>query len=328
MQTPLRPGLRATRIGVLAVLVPVVAWSFANTIVKIVDVSATTFTFVRLWMGAAVMAAVLAIARRRLTGRMVSASAPAGVLFGLTLMLFFSAVKRTGVADVLVIGALQPALMLLVAGRLFGERHTGWELTWALISVAGVVVFVVGSSATPAWSLEGDLLALAALVAFSAYFLLSKRVRRDVQAIEFITIVTVVAALVVTPIGLAFGESPSVLRAPDWLWLALFVAAAQGGHLLLAWAHRQVDVTVSSLLILAEPPITAVAALLVLGEPITGLMIAGGFIAMAGIGSVVRGATKAGQAGPGSDLKPPEPPDEARPMVARRGARSRGPRDR
>jgi drug/metabolite transporter (DMT)-like permease len=286
-------GLRATPLGIAAVAIPVVGWSFANTIVKLTPIPVLEFTFWRLWMGAALMLLATAVARRRLTWAIVRASAPAGVLFGANLLLFFEALRRTGVADVLLIAALQPALVLVVAGRMFGEHASRRDIGWTLVSVAGVGVSVVGSSSNAVWSLQGDLLAVASLLVWTAYFLLSKRVRQDVQAIEYMTTVTVVAAVVVTPVAIGAGQGLGDLRAVDWLWLTLFVAAAQGGHLLLAWAHSQVDVSVSSLVILGEPVVSAVAALVVLGEPLTVLQVAGGLIAVLAVAGVVWRAARA-----------------------------------
>jgi drug/metabolite transporter (DMT)-like permease len=242
------------------------------------------------------MAAGLIASRRPLRWAAVRASAPAGLLFALNLLLFFSAIKQTGVADVLIIGALQPVLVLLLAGRLFGERVTARELVFMAASVCGVGLFILGSSGTPVWSLGGDTLAAGSLLVFTAYFLVSKRVRRVVGALEYMTTVTIVAALVVTPIALVSGDRLGGLRIQDWLWLTVFVCAAQGGHLLLAWAQAHVDVTLSSLLLLGETPISAVAALFVLGEPITALGVVGGLVAIASLGAVVRRITFAAEA--------------------------------
>ena len=98
------------------------AWALSNVIVKIAKVPALELAFWRLWMGSAVMLAISALARRRLSWSAFRSSAPAGVLFGITIVLFFAALKQTNVADVLVIGALQPGVVVLVAGRMFGER--------------------------------------------------------------------------------------------------------------------------------------------------------------------------------------------------------------
>ena len=97
--------------------------SDADTIPKIIDVPALTFSFWRLWLGAVLMALVLIALRRRPTRADIRASIPGGVLFGLNLVLFFTAIKETSIVDVLVIGALQPALTLLVAGRMFSSMN-------------------------------------------------------------------------------------------------------------------------------------------------------------------------------------------------------------
>jgi drug/metabolite transporter (DMT)-like permease len=294
MNSTTRSGIRSTPLGAAAVLTAVTAWSLINVIVKIVQVPAVTFAFYRLWLGSAVMVVATLAARRRLTWRMVWQSLPGGVLFGLNIVLFFSALKHTNVADVLIIQSLQPALTLLVAGRLFGERVTGYEIACTAVSVVGVTLVAIGSSGTPAWSLAGDLFAVGSLLVWTSYFLVSKRVRRDVQALEYLTVVTIIASVVVTPLAAFSGQPLGGLRAEDWMWLALFLLGAQGGHLLVAWAHGQVDVSVSSLLILAEPIISAVAALVVLGEPLTGLEVIGGVLVVGAMAAVVRRATRAG----------------------------------
>jgi drug/metabolite transporter (DMT)-like permease len=295
MVTGARPGLKATPLGVAAVLGVITVFSVFNVIVKIVQMSAVTFAFYRLWLGAAVMILAMLITGRRLTWAKIRASAPGGLLFGFNILLFFVAIRATAVADVLIIAALQPALTMLVAGPLFGERVTRHEVAWTGVSLLGVVLVAVGQSGTPVWSLRGDLFAVGALLVWTVYFLISKRVRRAVPAVEYMTTVTLISAVVITPVALLSGEPLSGVRMQDWLWLGLFVAGAQGGHVALAWAHAHVDVSVSSLLILAEPAISAVAALVFLGEPITALAIAGGGVVLASVAAIVRRATRSGE---------------------------------
>ena len=59
--------------------------------------------------------------------------------------------------------------------------------------------------------------------------------------------------------------------------------------------------SISSLLILAEPVISAIAALIFLGEPLPALSIAGGLIAVLAVGVVIHRATRGGQ-----EAVPPE----------------------
>ncbi len=285
------PQPRATRLGILAILGPISLFSLMNVIVKSTHLGALPFAFYRLWMGTLVMLVVLAVTGRRLSWTTLRRAAPSGVLFGANICLFFSALKLTSVADVLILAALQPALTLTVAGPLFGERVTAHEVAWTAVSLLGVVLVIVGSSGTPVWSLKGDLLALGALFAWTSYWLMSKRVREHIPALEYMTAVTLTAAVVVTPVALLSGQSFAA-RWQDSLWLVFFVAGAQGGHSLLAWSHAQVDVSISSLMILVEPVLSPVAALVILGEPLPALSIAGGLLAVLAVGMVIRRATR------------------------------------
>jgi drug/metabolite transporter (DMT)-like permease len=282
---------KATRLGVVAILGPITAFSVMNVVVKITHLGALAFAFYRLWMGAVLMVAFLAVTGRRLPWSTVKRAAPAGALFGINLCFFFTALKLTSVTDVLIVAALQPALTLLVAGPLFGERVTAHEVVWTSVSLAGVFLVILGSSGSPVWSLEGDLWAVGALIAWTTYWLLSKRIRQEVPAIEYMSAVTLTAAVVVTPVALLSGQGLAV-RWQDLLWLVLFVATAQVGHSLLAWSHAQVDVSISALLILGEPLISAVAALIFLGEPLPALSIAGGLVAVLAVGLVIQRATR------------------------------------
>ncbi len=280
--------------GVVAVLVAVTGWSFTNTLIKLSSQPALAFALYRLWIGAFLLLAVLHLAGRRLTRQVIRDSAPGGALLGIEIAFFFSAIKYTSVADVMVIGALQPALTLLVAGRLFGERVAGRDVAWTIASVGGVALVAVGSSGTPVWSLRGDLLAAGSLVAWTAYFLASKHARATVPALEYITIVTVTAALVITPMALVSGQRLGGLHGTDALFLALFVVGASSGHLMVAWAHRFVDVSVSSLLMLAQPVVASLAALVVLGETITPLEIGGGLVVVGSLAAIVSRVAKVG----------------------------------
>jgi drug/metabolite transporter (DMT)-like permease len=298
-------GVRSSRLGTAAVLSAVLIWSFTNTLIKLSPLPALTFAVHRLWLGSLLLLVVLFATGRRLDLRTIRASAPGGALLGVEIAFFFSAIKHTSIADVAVISALQPAIVLLVAGRLFGEHVTRRDTLLAAVSLIGVLIVVAGSAGSPVWSLYGDLLAAGSLLAWTAYFLVSKHIRTSVPTLEYLTVVFVTAALVVTPLAIATGQPLGGLHAKDWAYLGLFVLGASGGHLLLAWAHPSVEVTVSSLLMLAQPVISAVAAWLILGESLTPLTAAGGVVVLASLGAIVTKAAKMQEA---EELEPPDLP--------------------
>ncbi|MBI3649279.1 MAG: DMT family transporter [Actinobacteria bacterium] len=213
--------------------------------------------------------------------------------------------KHTSIADVSVISALQPGLVLVVAGPLFGERVSASEVGWAIASLAGVVMVTLGSAGTPIWSLFGDVLAAFSLFAWTAYFLVSKHARATVPTVQYMTVVFVFAALVITPLTIATGQPVGGVHLKDWAFLFVFVLAASGGHLLLAWAHSTVDVTVSSLLMLGQPVVASAAAWMILGERLSPLAIAGGLVVIGSLAAIVRRAALAGEV---KELEPPELP--------------------
>jgi drug/metabolite transporter (DMT)-like permease len=279
---------RRSRLGASAVLTAVVIWGCTNTLIKLSPLPPLTFAVHRLWIGSLILLGAFFATGRRLSWPTIRASAPGGALLGIEIAFFFSAIKHTSIADVAVISALQPALVLLVAGPLLGEVVGRREIAWTAISLVGVVLVTLGSAGTPAWSLRGDLLAAGSLLAWTSYFLVSKRARASVPTLDYMTVVFVFATLIVLPLAVATGQPLGGVHESDLVVLLVFVAGASGGHLLVAWAHSSVDVSVSSLIMLAQPVVSAVAALLVLGEPLTPLTVVGGATVLASLAAIIR----------------------------------------
>ena len=305
MRQEARGGVRASRLGVAAVLAAVAIWGVVNVLIKLSPLPALTFGANRLWMGTGLLLLLTLATGRRLTPGMVRASAPGGVLLGAEMALWFSAVKRTTLADAAVISALQPALVLLAAGPLFGERVTLRDAAWMGIAILGAVLVSVGSSGTPAWSLGGDLLAALSLLAWTGYFLVSKRARRTVPPLQYMAVVFAVAALVMTPLAAVAGQPLVGIDRRDLLLLAAFVVGASAGHVLLSWAHASVDVSVSSLLTLLQPVVAALAAWAFLGEPVTPLAAVGGAVVMGALAAIARRAARVAEP---EEVPPAEPP--------------------
>lgn len=279
---------RETTLGMLAVGVTTVTWGFGGVLVKLPKVGGLTLSFWRLWIGVPVMLMICAAARRPITAGALRQSVPAGVVFGVNVVMFFSAVRITSVANATLITALQPALVLFVAGPLFGERVGRREILWTLLALGGVSTVVIGSAGGPAWSPRGDLLAGGALVTWTAYYVFTKHARASQGPFEYMTGVNIGAALAVTPIALLIAPDLGQVTRTDWMWIAGFVLIpGAGGHILITWAHRYVDVVVSSLIVVGVPVIAATAAFVILHEPLGPLQILGGGAVLLAIAAIV-----------------------------------------
>lgn len=274
--------------GAVAVLVAVSIWGGMAVVVRHVDaIDGLVLGFHRLWIGTIATVALFYARRGRLTWRSLRLAAPGGIAFGIDIVLFFSALKHTTVANATVVGALQPLLVFFVAGRLFGEEVTRRLVVCSVVAIGGVAVVVYGSAGVPVWSLGGDLLAIAALLAWTWYFVASKQVRNHLQPLEYLAGLLLVATATIAPVALLSGQRLEPGGTSAWVWIAVLAVGSGGiGHLLLNWAHGHVELAVMSLLTLAVPVVAVTSAALFLDEPLRWAQAAGMAIVLVALGVV------------------------------------------
>lgn len=280
---------RRTRTALLAVAVAVTAWGFGPLLVNGISASATTVVFWRMWVAQPVMIGMAYLTGGRMSWGLLRRSFITGVCFAATIMLGFTSFRETSIVNATLIPALQPALILLVAGRLFGERRTRTELGFAALALGGAVVVVLGASSDGA-SLYGDMLAVGNLVLFTVYFLLSKHHRnQDVHTWSWIASVFLVAAVCVTPWCLLTSHDLGGMVGTDWLWLVLLVLGpGVVGHGLMTWAHAHLDVTLTSLLSLGNPVISTIGAWAIFSQALSLSQVAGAIVVLIALGAIVR----------------------------------------
>lgn len=276
-------------------------WGLTGIFVSLTYASGLVVTFYRTWLGAGLLMAYLALSGRRLTWPVVRLALGGGILLAGDMTLFFSAVRLTTVAVATVIGALQPALVLVAAWPVVGERVGRRQIAWTVLAVAGVSVIVAGGGSLRGGRATGDLLAIGSLLCWAAYFVVAKRASARVEAaghdaFEYTAGVTLVAAVVASLVMLAVGQSPARIHAQDWIWIGLLAIIPTGSHLLMNWAHRYLDVSVSSVIGSSNPIVAAIGAWIVLGQRLDGLQIAGGIVGLAAIGVVARAGGRGGEA--------------------------------
>jgi drug/metabolite transporter (DMT)-like permease len=277
---------RPQAIGLAASVLASVGWGFGAIFARLTSAPGLVLAFYRLWLGAALLTALVYVAGRRLSWDNLRASLLGGVFLAGDMAMFFCAVKLTSVVDCTVIGAVQPAIVLVAAGPLFGERMGRWDVVWVFVAMAGVSAAVIGPGVSGPHELAGDLLAVGSLLSWSAYWLVSKHARETEHALDYTAGVTIVAALTMTPIVLVSGQHLGRIEAGDWLWIALLAVVPGGAHLAMNWAHRYVDASVSSVIGSSNPIVAATAAVVILGQRLTIVQICCGLVALAAISVV------------------------------------------
>jgi drug/metabolite transporter (DMT)-like permease len=277
---------RSRSAGLAASVLAAIGWGFGGVFATLTFAPGLVLTFYRVWLGTCLLLVVLYASGRRLNWPMLRATWLGGVLLAGDMSMFFSAVKLTSVVDATVIGAAQPVLVIIVARPLFGERIGRWDLCWIALALGGVVAAVVGPGVTSHHEVVGDLLAVGAMLSWSAYWLASKHARAVSDAVEYTVGVTLVAAVVMVPIVLLSGQSLARVKAGDWLWISLLAIVPGSAHLIMNWAHRYVDASISSVIGSSNPIVAAVAALVILGQPLTAVQVSGGLVGLVAIAVV------------------------------------------
>ena len=254
------------------------------------DMPGIQIAFWRLLIGFVVYCVVFLLVGRRLTWRTVRLVAPAGVLLGLEIGVYFTALRATTVANATIIGALQPILLLAVASRRYREPVTGWLFSASAVAVGGVILVMWGASSGAGWSPRGDLLALLAMVLFSAYFVAVKETRAAVDTFTLQTVAMFVGALTLLPMAVIEAGTLAlpVPSGRQFVWLFVLLAVPGTGHYLMNWAHLHVSLSMTGLLTLGMPVLSAFGAWAFLEQRLTFVQGLGGIVVLAVLVGVVR----------------------------------------
>ena len=207
-------------------------------------------------------------------------------------MFIFAAVQRTSVtaAQFLAI-CTAPVIVAVAAPLILGERVPARALVAGVMALAGVTLVIgLGNPGDLVRRdyLLGNLLALAAAAAWSAYAIIARRLtaHNSVTRITFISFS--LAALLILPWALPQTQTLSLSLAGWLMALYLGVIATALAYTLYVRGLRGMTATLSVFLALAEPATAAILATLLFGEHLTPAGWAGVALLAAGLIWLIR----------------------------------------
>jgi drug/metabolite transporter (DMT)-like permease len=221
----------------------------------------------------------------------------AGVFFALDLAFFNTAIMRSSAATTSLLGSNAPVFVGLGSWFLLGKRPH--RLFWAGLaaSMTGIVLMLwAGAAAAPSnaapYDIVGDLMAIAAALFFAGYLLAVSKARDTMDTLTLNTIAMAASTITLLPICLIVGAPLWHFSQDTWLallWLGLI--SQVGAYLGIAYALGHLPATVVSIGLLAQAPLTALLAAMLLQERLSPLQLAGGTLVLAGIFIVNRAET-------------------------------------
>jgi drug/metabolite transporter (DMT)-like permease len=286
-----------TKLGLTGAAIAVTAWGATGVVIKAIDMESMSIAFYRFALYALVVVVWMRARNTWPTWHMLRNSLAGGVCLALDVALFFTAVKLTTIVNATIISALQPVLVMAVAGPLFGERIRRRDVAVSMIAVAGVVAVVGLSTGKPEWNGIGDLAAVGALLAWTGYLVLSKRSASTLTSMQYTVGTALWTTAFTLPIGLAVGHDMSLPAVANWLPLAgLALGGGVLGHTLMNWSLVRIPLWIGSALTLLIPVSSSLLAWVFLDESLR----PGQLVAMAVVIGVlvvlVRGQAPAGSA--------------------------------
>ncbi len=281
-----RPATRP--LGLFALAGAVLFFSFGSTFVKKAGIPGPTLAFWRMLLTSISWTVILGVTeRRRVRVDELRRALLPGIVFGLNITAFFTAVTKTSVANAEFIGSLTPLVLVPAGALLFKERVNGRALWFGLVSLIGLAVVLFNSPSTGAASWSGNLIVVSAMLLWATYLLTSRRLRATMSVQAIMASIMPIATITVLPITLVRGELDDLTTNSLPYLLILAVITGTFAHGLIVYAQHTVPVSTIGIMQVAQPALAVCWAYLLLDQGLRPVQFLGMAVVIAGLLAVV-----------------------------------------
>ena len=207
-----------------------------------------------------------------------------GLWFALNLGLLSSALLRTSAANATLLDNTAPIWVGLGALIFFHEKLGRRYWAGLALALAGAAV-VSGFRLAGGVSLNaGDVMAFVGAVFYAGYLLNTQRARRDLDSLTYLWLVAATSAVVLVGYCLVAGLPLRGYSPSSYLFLvALGVLTQVGGWLLIIYALGHLPASAAVVVLLAQPVVTGLLSIPLLGETLGIRQVIGGALLLTGI---------------------------------------------
>jgi drug/metabolite transporter (DMT)-like permease len=209
----------------------------------------------------------------------------AGLFFALDLGVWHWSIVWTSVANSTLLANLAPIFVTLAGWLIWKRKVTATFLAGMFVAIAGMFVLVGPNFAIGGTRLLGDALGALTAVFYAGYMLAIKQARdANASTARLMAWSTTITAILLLPVAL-LSPQPFLPAAPSgWVVLAALALVTQIlGQGLIAYAFAHLPASLSSVSLLIQPVVAALAAWAIFGEAVGPMQFIGGAIVLAGI---------------------------------------------
>lgn len=275
------------RKGITLVLIGgVISISFSAVLIRLAQAPAPVIAFYRLFF-ATVFFAPLAIKQSKThqpSLRQISLALGAGALLAMHFLFWMTSLEHTSVASSVVLVTTQPLFVFLISVLFLQEKPT--KIMWIGLSLALLgsltVVFTEGVGGES--RLLGNFLALLGAIMMACYFLVARKLRKDMPLALYSCLVYGGSSVVLSIFILVMALPWVGFTGQTWLvFLLLALIPTILGHNSLNWALKYLPATMVSVVILGEPLGASILAAFILKEIPVMLEVVGSLLTLGGI---------------------------------------------
>jgi len=218
-------------------------------------------------------------------GRHLPALVLAGLFFAADLGVWHWSIVWTSVANSTLLANLAPIFVTLAGWLFWRQKVSRTFLVGMVVAIAGMFVLVGPNFAIGGTRLLGDALGALTAVFYAGYMLAIKQAR-DAQAstARLMAWSTTITAIALLPVAVLSPQPFLPAGASGWLVLVALALVTQIlGQGLIAYAFAHLPASLSSVSLLIQPVVAALAAWAIFGEAVGPTQFIGGAIVLAGI---------------------------------------------
>lgn len=207
-----------------------------------------------------------------------------GVFFAIELVLWQVALFVTSVANATLLVNIAPVWVGLGALFLFRERLGSYFWPGLALALAGMALVVSGGARQLARFNYGDVLSIVGSLFYALYLLVTQRVRAGMDTLTFLALSTASSVALLLAVCLVSGAPLVGFSLRTWAALAaLGLVTHLGGYLAINYALGHLRATSVSVSLLAQPVLTALLSIPLLGELLSAQQIIGGALVLTGV---------------------------------------------
>lgn len=296
----------------LLLLLPMLIWSTVLPLAKLAlaDIPPATLAAVRFLIGGGCL---LVVALCNHSARSVMQSLGrhwrSYLLLGITGIFLNNLLQNLGLNlgqanSTSLIGASEPVFATLLAVIFLGERLERKRIGGLGLSLIGVYLVTTNGSSLDWSATVGNMLAVGAAVSYAVYTVLSKHALKREDPLLVVTWSTLLGSLLLALAALCLDGLPVWPEMLPWQWVnIIYLSTIPISLAMLLYNHllRLVDASQASTAFFLVPVFSSVWAFLLLGERLSGPMIAGGVAIACGVwvasGETARHDTRQGAVG-------------------------------